>query len=285
MGTALNPDDLAKLPPGIQQVLQGQQSGAGAPDPNLDQLGGSTVNDLNSAIQRRFGQDNSFDPTYDSGLRGLLGEIPIDQRNYEQSQQRTNEDFMTTAQKLAQGNDRAVSGIENTMANNGMGYSGAHLVAQQRQGQDFQNSVFSANQARARGLSDATQRMADAYQTIRSRESDLQAGATERARVRDEAAAWAKQQQQLELQRQQQEQANAQTAMQQQQQQAAANEAALKQLEAQSLAMSQPVPAPTGQMQPVSNTGFRGVASNPYAIDWSTPSSQAYNAVKDRQLR
>lgn len=270
MPAALSPQDLSQLPPSIQQIINSQQAGAGSPDPNVKQLGDSTVNDLNTALQRRFGQSSNYDSTFDSGVRGLMGEVPGIQNQYEQGTQRQNEDFMTNAQRIGQQSDLANGRQQNAMADQGMGYSGANLLGQQRLGEALQQNVFGANQSRNRGISDLTGRLQGQLQGISSREQALEGQATERATVADQTQAWQAQQQAMEQQALKAQQDQAAAQLQQEQQAAEQQQAALAALEAQARQSVQPIPGPTGAL-----SGGGGAPQAP-PVDWKgqTPTNK-----------
>lgn len=246
MPAALSPQDLSQLPPNIQQILAGQQAGAGNPEADVKQMGNSTEGDLNTALQRRFGQGANFDQQFDSGVRGLMGEIPGIQNQYEQGTQRANEDFTTAAQRIGQQNDLASGRQQNQMADQGLGYSGANLLGQQRLGEALQQNVFGANQSRNRGIGDLTSRLQGQLQGITGREQALEGQATERATVADQTRAWEAEQQAMQQQALKMQQDNAAAQMQQQQAAAAQQQQALAQLEAQARQSVQPVAGPTG---------------------------------------
>ncbi len=226
-------------------LLSSQSSGVPTPADQQDPSAGVTAN-LQGAMGRRFGQNQDFDPTYDAGLRSLMGQVPQLQSNYESQRQRAGEDFTTAADQLAKTNDDQNTHHLQNMADNGLGYSGANLIGQERIGTAFQKGVQGAGTAYTRGLENLSSSEAAAYKNIESRRTDLEGAAAERARVRDETAAWQKQQLAMETQRQQQEQKNQETALAAQQAQQAQFDQQLKAMEAQALVQSQPMATPTG---------------------------------------
>lgn len=262
MATSLSQQDLSQLPQSIQDILNQQNSGAGAPDPDLSQLGDSTLTDLSGALNRRFGQGQNYDPTEQAGIQSLIDSIPGVQNTYQEGQDQTNEDFMTAAQQLDKQNTLAMSQQQNNMADQGLGYSGANVLGQQRLGQAYQQQVFGANQSRARTLSGLTDQEVAAYQAIQDRSASLQGDAASRANVQDQANAWAAAQQQMEQQAQQQQQQEAAASLAQQQAQQQAEQQQIAAMEAQALAASQPVPDSGGSITPAS-TGEQVTLAGP----------------------
>lgn len=250
---ALTRDQLAKLPPSVAALLASQSQG----DQQLPEQvssGNNVLSDLQGALGRRFGETQDYDSGYDAELRGMIGQVPQLQSQYEQRRQRMGEDFTQTADSLAQQNDQARSRHLAAMADRGMGFSGANLVGQERIGEAFQKSVQGANQSYTRGLADTSTDEADAYQRIKERQASVESAAADRARVRDETRKWQAQQAEMEKQRLAQEATLADQQRQQQEQEAAAYQQQLQQLEAQSLASSQPMPTATGSMAPAASS-------------------------------
>lgn len=230
---------VTQLPPSVQRILDQAGSGYFA-NPQQSSNAGQTVASLQAAAAQRFGNGGQFDSQYDQGIRGLLGEVPGLEANYQNQQGRLDENFSLGADKMAR--DDVVNQEHNTnqMADHGLGYSGANLVGQGRIQEGFQRGIQGLVTNRARGLSDLTGAQNAAYRQIESRAGDLQGQAAGRATARDEQKAWQDEQirMQTEQAKLQQDQANAALAFQQQAQ--AANEAAQRRMEQQLTMQSQP---------------------------------------------
>lgn len=262
---ALTIEQLKKLPPSVAALLQSQDQG----DQQLPQATNSSsdvLSGLQGALGRKFGELQDFDPTYDASLRGLIGEVPTLQSQFEQNRQRLGEDFTRTAETLDRQNDQNRERHLNAMADRGLGYSGANLLGQERIGEQFQRSVQGANTAFARGQSDLSTTEADAYRRIQQRQAEAEAAAAGRATARDETRKWQKQQEEMAQAAAAREQAAQEAALQQQQAQQAAVDAQLAQLERQSLAASQPMPTATGTYSPPA-TGGGGAAAETSPIN------------------
>lgn len=233
------------LSPALRRLLDQQRVGLYAGS-QQNSAAGDTMSNLQSAIGRRFGQRSEFDSEYDSALRGLMGQIPTIEGAYQKNVQRTDEDFTTSAEDLFNQKGLADSRHLNIMANNGMGFSGANLVGQQRLGEQFQQGVQGLTRNRTRTLEDLNDTTTGAYQDITSRSNTLQAGAAGRATARDEERAWQAEQVRMEQERAQHEQEMADRQLQQSQIIFQQNQEALAQLRQQMVQMSQPRPSPTG---------------------------------------
>lgn len=246
---ALTAEQLKRLPPSVAALLQSQELGD-QQLPQQNNQANEVLTGLQGALGRRFGETQEFDPGYDAGLRGLLGEVPTLQSQYEQNRQRLGEDFTMTAEQLDRQNTQNRERHLNAMADRGLGYSGANLVGQERIGEQFQRSVQGANQAYARGQSDLSTSEADAYRRIQQRAAEIESGATGRATARDEARRWQQQQEEMARQAAEREQQLAQQQLEQQQAEQQQIQQQLAALEQQSLASSQPMPTATGSYSP-----------------------------------
>jgi murein L,D-transpeptidase YcbB/YkuD len=237
----------------VAALLQSQQQGD-QQLPQQNNQANEVLSNLQGALGRRFGETQDFDKDYDTGMRGLLGEVPTLQSQFEQSRQRLGEDFTQTADQLDKQNTQNRERHLNAMADRGLGYSGANLVGQERIGEQFQKSVQGANQAYARGQSDMSTSEADAFRRIQQRAAEIESGATGRATARDETRKWQQQQEQMA----QQAAAREQQQLEQQQSQAAAQQQQVDQqlraLEQQSLASSQPMPTGNGSYSPAAQS-------------------------------
>lgn len=243
---ALSQEELSKLPPSIQRLLA--NSGDLAPLTPSSDAGNPVLRDLQGALGRRFGQQYGaeFDPEYDAGVRGLLGQVPQHQAAFANRRQRIGEDFYRSAEDLDRMNNRANESHEIQMADRGLLRSGANLVGAERLGEQFQRGVQGLGQARTRSLTDLTGEEAGTYQRIRSRQSELEAAGTERARVREEKKRWEEEQRRMEEERLRREEQYRQEELASRQAEQAAAEARLREVEAAALSAAQPMPGPTG---------------------------------------
>lgn len=222
--------------------------------------GNEITRGLQGALGRRFGQQYGaeFDPEYDAGIRGLLGQVPQYQAQFANRRQRVGEDFFRSAEDLDRQNTRANEQHLVAMADRGMGRSGANILGMERLGEAFQRGVQGLGQARQRSLTDLAGEEAGVYQRIRQRQSELEAAGTERARVREERRRWEEEQRRMEEERLRREEQMRQQELQARQQEQAAAEARLRQVEAAALAASQPIPMPTGGYAPGGGGGGGG---------------------------
>lgn len=216
--------------------------------PEQTDPGNTVLQRLQEAMTRRFGETNDFDPEYDAGMRGLAGQVPTLQAGFQRSRQRLGEDFTLTAEQLDKQNEQNRQRHLNAMADRGLGYSGANLVGQERIGEQFQKSVQGAHTAYTRGLDDMSTSEAEAFRNIQQRQTELEGGAAERGRVRDERRRWEQEQARLEQERMTREAEQARVAQEEAARQQQLYEEQLRQLEQNALAQSQPMPTATGTM-------------------------------------
>ncbi len=242
---ALTKEQLAKLPPSVAALLQSQQSGDQM-TPQQNDPSAPVLQGLQGALGRRFGETQDFDSQYDSELRGLMGQVPLLQGQYEQNRQRMGDDFTQTAEGLDKQNEQNRSRHLNAMADRGLGFSGANLVGQERIGEQFQEGVQGANKAYSRGLEDLSTSEADAFRRIQERASQVEGTAAERGRVRDETRRWQAEQQRMETERLGREQEQQAALLAEEQRQSEAYQQQLVALEQSALASSQPMPTATG---------------------------------------
>lgn len=233
------------LPDSIRRLLE--QQGAGFYDtPQQSSNAGASMSSLQQAIARRFGQSKDFDAEYESGIRGLMSQVPDLEAQFQNTRTRLDEDFALGAEQLDRDKKTADVSHLNRMANNGMGYSGANLVGQGRIGEAFQRGVQGLATGRSRALSDMTGAQNAAYRQLESRAGELQGQAANRASARDQAQAWQNEQIRMQQEQAKAQQEYAERSLQMQQNIQAQNEAATRRMQEQLRSMSQPQLAPTG---------------------------------------
>lgn len=272
---ALTKQQLALLPASVQALLASQQQG----DQQLPQQtdpSAKVMTSLQQAIGRRFGEGQEFDAEYDSSLRGLMGEVPTLQAGFQKNRQRLGEDFTQTAEGLDKQNTQNRDRHLNSMADRGLGFSGANLVGQERVQEGFQKGVQGASQAYGRALDDVSGSEADAFRRVQERSSNVEASAGERARVRDEKRKWEQEQMRMEQERMAREQQQAEAQLAEQQRQYAL-------LEQQALAASQPMPTATGSYSAGTSGGGGGGGRVP-APRFNTDTNVSVN-FKEYNLR
>lgn len=251
---ALSEEELLQLPEAIQAILRAQQPQA-APGtmgqayvPSYQASGQQLQGDLQAAAGRRFGQQYGaeFDPTYNAEVQGLLGQVPQLQSGFESQRTRLGEDFSKGMQDLDRINQQSIQRHLESMADRGIGRSGANLIGQERIGETFQRGIQAGVQGRERGLQGLEQTAANAFQDIRSRLSQSEAKGTERSRVREEARRLQEEQQRAEQDRLKREQDYAAQAAAQAEADRAQTQQMVQQMAAANLAASQPYPDVTG---------------------------------------
>lgn len=278
---ALNPQQLAKLPPSVAALLASQSQGDQALPQQTDDTA-ATTSALQGALARRFGTGQEFDQQYNADVTGLLGQVPGIQSNYDTQRNQLGEDFTKTADQLDKANTRNREMHLNAMADRGLGYSGANLLGQERIGEQFQQGVQGANTALARNLSGLSADEANALRAIQARQATAEGAAAERARVRDETAAWQRQQEQLAQQQLAQQQQAADQANQQAAAQQAAYQQQLAELERQALASSQPMPTATGTYAPPATGGAAPARNTDSNVSFNT---QEYNLRDPNEVK
>lgn len=240
---------VAQLPESVRRLLQ--QQGSGFYDtPNQASNSGQTMSALQAAAARRFGQSGEFDQEYNAGVRGLMGQIPDLEARYQNNRNRMDEDFTLGAERENRDNDLNNDRHTNTMADRGLGHSGANLVGQGRIAEGFQRNVQGLVSNRARGMSDLTGAQNSAYRNIEARAGELQGQAAGRANVRDQQRAWEAEQQRMQMEQAAQQQKMAEQQLQMQQAAIAQAEASQRRMEQQMLQQAQPRASSTGSYTP-----------------------------------
>ncbi len=233
------------LPESVRKLLQQQQAGY-YETPQQRSSAGDVMSMLQQAASRRFGQSGQADPEYDEEIRGLMSQIPDLEAGYQNAQQRVDEDFTLGAEELDREKTLADGRHVNTMANNGIGYSGANLIGQGRIAEGFQRGVQGLATNRSRTLSDLSGAQNAAYRQLTSRAGSAQGQAANRATEQDERRAWEMEQVRMEQESAKAQQEYAERGLAMQQQIMEQNEAARRRMEQQLTAMSQPQPTATG---------------------------------------
>lgn len=240
---------LQNLPESVRRLLE--QQGAGFyQTPNQQSSSRDVTAQLQAAAGRRFGQSGEFDPEYDAGIRSLLGQVPDLEARFQNQRGRVDEDFTQGAEKLDREKGLDDERHINTMADRGLGFSGANLVGQGRIAEGFQRNVQGLTTNRSRQLADLTGQQNAAYRSLTDRASEAQGSAANRATVRDQQRAWQAEQVRMEQERAAAQQRFAEEQMRMQQAAQAEAQAAQRRMEEMLRQQSQPQPAPTGAYRP-----------------------------------
>lgn len=228
--------------PTAYQSAAVQSNPAAVPSPvvSADPL----IQQITGLIQNNQGA--SFDPVYDSALRGIQTRLAELTSGQEVSNRRMNEDYAQGKQDLSQSHEQSLGFLANKLANSGMGISGVNIAEQGRIGGLHQKAGADLDTQYSRGQEDINRYISEQRQRlsegISGAESERSGRAAEAARLQAE------------------EDAKAQAAI----DTANANRTFMESLLAQLTAATQPVPTPTGQFTapPALNTPIQPFIPN-----------------------